>query len=104
MVAVFIALLLFLSPAMPGLMPVASPPTSLQVSVAHLSGEDCDPTKLHHAPQECCALQCQVFVAEAVPGEVLDLPVFVDVAYPEPVEHLTGIAVPPSVGPPRAVA
>ncbi|OWV96847.1 hypothetical protein [Rhizobium sp. R693] len=104
MVAVLVAVLLFLSPVMPGFTAVSSAAAHADISAAEIAREDCDSKTPHNQPGQCCAPQCLVFVAEAVLTEVRHLPSFVDVAYVEPVEHLTGIALPPSVGPPRAVA
>ncbi|MDP9809484.1 hypothetical protein J2W42_002336 [Rhizobium tibeticum] len=104
MVAVFIAILLFLSPVMPGFTAVPSAPTHAPTSAVEIAHEDCDDSKSHTAPGQCCAVQCLVFVAEGVPTEVRHVPSFVDVAYVEPVDHLMGIIFPPSLGPPRTAA
>ncbi|WP_051420142.1 hypothetical protein [Rhizobium sp. IBUN] len=104
MVAVFIAVMLFLSPVMPGFTADLSVSSHTHVSANQSSHEDCDGSKPHAVPGQCCALQCLVFVAEAVAQEVRHVPSFIDVAYREPVDHLTGVIFPPSLGPPRTAA
>ncbi|MBW9116405.1 hypothetical protein JNB88_22460 [Rhizobium cauense] len=104
MVAVFIAVLLFLSPVMPGFTADLSVSSHTRVSADQSSHEDCDDSKPHAVPGQCCALQCLVFVAEAVAQEVRHVPSFIDVEYRAPVDRLTGVIFPPSLGPPRTAA
>jgi len=104
MVAVFIAVLLFLSPVMPGFTADLSVASHTYVSADKIGHEDCDDTKPHTVPGQCCALQCPVCVAEAVGTEVRHVPSFIEVAYQERVNHLTGVIFPPSLGPPRTAA
>ncbi|CCM76872.1 hypothetical protein [Rhizobium mesoamericanum] len=104
MVAVLIAILLFLSPVMPGFTAVSSDLFHAEISAVEIAHEDCDDSKPHTAPGQCCALQCLVFVAQAAPTEVRHVQSFVDVAYRQRDDHLVGIIFPPSLGPPRAAA
>lgn len=104
MVAVFIAVLLFLSPVMPGFTADLFVVSQTHVSTDQSSHEDCDDSKPHTVPGQCCALQCPVFVAKAVGPEVRHVPSFIGIAYREPVNHLTGVFLPPTLGPPRTAA
>ncbi|WP_431323565.1 hypothetical protein [Rhizobium sp. YTU87027] len=104
MIAVFIAVLLFLSPVMPGFTADRSVVSHTYVSAYEIGHEDCDDSKPHTVPGQCCAPQCLVFVAEAVAPEIRHVPSFIEVAYREPVDHLAGVIFPPSLGPPRTAA
>ncbi|KWV58008.1 hypothetical protein AS026_30685 [Rhizobium altiplani] len=104
MVAVFIAVLLFLSPVMPGFTADLSVASHTYVSADKIGHQDCDDSKQHTVPGQCCALQCLVYVAETVATEVRHVPSFIEVGYRQPVDHLTGVMFPPSLGPPRTAA
>lgn len=104
MVAVLIAVLLFLSPVMPGSTAVSSSPSHGHVSAVQNAHENCDDTIPHTTPGQCCAVHCLVCVAEAIGTEVRHVPSFIEVAYQEPIDHLTGVMFPPSLGPPRTAA